>query len=48
MRVDTQDRSGPALAPGQPDQSVADADIYHYQDEGVEELIAQIIASHQH
>jgi len=47
VRVDTRDRSGPALAPGQPEQSVADADIYHYQDEGVEDLIAQIIASHQ-
>jgi membrane fusion protein (multidrug efflux system) len=48
VRIDTSDRSGPALATGQSSQPVADADIYHYQDEGVEELIAQIIASSQH
>jgi membrane fusion protein (multidrug efflux system) len=48
VRVDTRDREGPALPPIRTEESVADADIYHYQDEGVEELIAQIIASHQH
>ena len=45
IRVDTRDRSGPPLNTDQSAEPVADADIYGYQDEGVEELIAQIIAS---
>jgi len=45
IRVDTRDRSGPPLAVSQTSDPVADADIYDYQDEGADQLIAQIIAS---
>ena len=47
VRVDTHDRSGAPLRVNQGGEPVADADIYGYQDEGAEELIAQIIASNQ-
>jgi membrane fusion protein, multidrug efflux system len=45
VRVDTHDRSGPALASHQDTGPVASADIYGYQDEGATELIARIIAT---
>jgi membrane fusion protein (multidrug efflux system) len=44
VRVDTHDRSGPLLVPHAERQPIADADIYAYQNEGVEEIIAGIIA----
>jgi membrane fusion protein (multidrug efflux system) len=44
VSVDTHERDGPPLAVASATTPVADADIYHYQAEGVEELIAQIIA----
>ena len=47
IRIDTRDRSGPALRVSQSIEPVADADIYDYQNEGAEELIARIIASNQ-
>jgi membrane fusion protein (multidrug efflux system) len=47
VRVNTRERSGPALRMTESVEPVADADIYHYQDEGVDELIAQIIADSQ-
>jgi membrane fusion protein (multidrug efflux system) len=47
VRVDTHNRSGPRLRVDQSVEPVADADIYGYQDEGAEELIARIIASNQ-
>ena len=47
VRVNTRERSGPALRMAESAEPVADADIYHYQDEGVDELIAQIIADNQ-
>jgi membrane fusion protein (multidrug efflux system) len=47
VRVDTHNRSGPRLRVDQAVEPVADADIYGYQDEGAEELIARIIASNQ-
>ena len=47
VRVDTHNRSGPPLRVKQASEPVADADIYGYQDEGAEELIARIIASNQ-
>lgn len=45
VSVDTHDRSGPALVASAPREPIADADIYAYQNEGVEEVIAGIIAS---
>jgi membrane fusion protein (multidrug efflux system) len=45
VRVDTHDRSGPPLAVNKVAGTVADADIYDYQDEGAAELIAEIVAS---
>ncbi|MEH6637331.1 MAG: HlyD family efflux transporter periplasmic adaptor subunit, partial [Halioglobus sp.] len=47
VRVNTRERDGPALRITESAEPVADADIYHYQDEGVDELIAQIIADSQ-
>ncbi len=47
IRVDTQNRSGPLIKQQSQAEPVADADIYDYQEEGVEELITQIIASNQ-
>ena len=47
VRVDTRERNGPPLNADRVREPVADADIYHYQDEGVEELITQIIASNK-
>jgi membrane fusion protein (multidrug efflux system) len=47
VRVDTRERNGPPLNADRVREPVADADIYDYQDEGVEELIAQIIASNK-
>lgn len=44
IRVDTHDRTGPAIVTGAKHDPVAEADVYAYQNEGVEELIAQIIA----
>ena len=43
VRVDTHDRSGPPLAPNGHREPIADADIYAYQDEGVDELIEGIV-----
>jgi membrane fusion protein (multidrug efflux system) len=43
VSVDTHRRNGPALVEQSHQQPIADADIYAYQDEGVEELIASII-----
>ena len=45
VRVDTHNRSAPAMPVKPNSEAVADADIYGYQDEGAEELIARIIAS---
>jgi membrane fusion protein (multidrug efflux system) len=45
-RVDTRDRSGPLLLAGSDSEPAAQAEIYGYQDEGVDELIAQVIATH--
>jgi len=45
VRVDTHNRSAPAISVRQAAEAVADADIYGYQDEGAEELVARIIAS---
>jgi membrane fusion protein (multidrug efflux system) len=47
VRVDTRDRSGKPLAVDRGPEPVADADIYHYQVEGVNELVAQIIADNR-
>ena len=47
VKVATHDRSGPPLAVEHAPEPVADADIYHYQAEGVEQLIAQIIADNR-
>ena len=47
VRVDTHNRSGPPLSAQQASKPVADADIYGYQDEGAEELIAEIIVSNR-
>ena len=44
VRVDTHQRGGPALLPAAAAAPVADVDVYGYQDDGVEELIARIIA----
>ncbi len=44
VRIDTRDRSGPALVPQRRSGPLVDADIYAYQEEGVEEVIARIIA----
>jgi membrane fusion protein (multidrug efflux system) len=47
VKVATHDRSGPPLAVEHAPEPVADADIYHYQAEGVEQLIAQTIADNR-
>ena len=47
VRVNTRERDGPALRITDSAEPVADADIYHYQDKGADELIAQIIADNQ-
>ena len=43
VRVDTHDRSGPRLVERPRSQPVAHANVYDYQDEGAETLIASII-----
>ena len=47
VTVDTHDRSGPPLVGEEGGAPVADADIYHYQSEGVEQVIAQIITENR-
>lgn len=47
VKVDTHDRRGPPLAVDREAEPVADADIYHYQAEGVDSLVAQIIADNR-
>ncbi|WP_076001778.1 HlyD family efflux transporter periplasmic adaptor subunit [Pseudohalioglobus lutimaris] len=42
-RVNTRDRSGPALVARKHSEPIVDANIYAYQDEGVEDVIADII-----
>ncbi len=44
VQVDTHERRAPPMATAKPGAPVADADIYHYQDEGAEALVARIIA----
>jgi membrane fusion protein (multidrug efflux system) len=46
VRVDTHDRSGPVLAAGPAREPISNADLYNYQDEGVEDLIAEVISTH--
>ena len=43
VRVDTHDRSGSALANQQPVPAVADIDLYEFQEEGADELVASVI-----
>jgi membrane fusion protein (multidrug efflux system) len=43
VRVDIHDRTGPTLEPGRRSGPLVDADIYAYQEEGVEEMITHII-----
>ena len=45
VRVDTHDRSGPPLAAHTETEPVAHADIYHYQEEGADQLVSEIIDS---
>ncbi len=45
VRVDTHDRSGPALAARPAREPIAAADLYDYQDRAVDEMIADIIAT---
>jgi membrane fusion protein (multidrug efflux system) len=45
VRVDTHDRSGPPLTVEREGEPVAEANIYGYQDEGAEAMIAGIIAA---
>jgi len=45
VRVDTHDRSGPPLSVTREREPVAEANIYGYQDEGAEAMIAGIIAA---
>ena len=47
IRVDTHDRGAPPLAVPATGVPVADADLYDYQDEGAEALIARIIADNR-
>ena len=47
IRVDTHDRGAPPLAVPATGVPVADADLYNYQDEGAEALIARIIADNR-
>ena len=47
VRVDTRDRNGSALPAAVDKDPVAEADIYHYQEEGAEELVQRIIATAQ-
>ncbi len=44
VEVDTRDRSGPRLAPAADAGPVASADVFGYQDEGADELVAEVIA----
>lgn len=45
VSVDTHDRNGPPLLAARDKTPVADADIYHYQDEGADQLVQRIIAT---
>ena len=47
LRVDTRERGAPPMTTGKTTEPVADADLYDYQDEGAEALIARIIAANR-
>ena len=46
VKVDTHDRTGPALAIRDAREPIANAELYEYQDQGVDELIDEIISAH--